>query len=811
MRRVLLSAACLATAAPAAAQYHFLGELRSFERVPSGVTLLCAPDARLALRFLTPTMVRVTLARPGQDEPPLEHAIARTKWEPVAVRVTEDPRRLTLGSDSLTLMVHRRPCRLDLLDSQGGSIIEHDSMMGIGWEGDEVRAWHRIAHDERFFGLGEKTGDLDKRGKEWVLWNSDNFAYGVEQDPLYQSIPFFVGLREGRAYGVYLNNSSRTTFNFSAGNHRYHSFAADQGPLDYFLIYGPTVPHVVEQYTELTGRIPMPPRWALGYQQSRWSYTPDAEVLRIARTFREKRIPADVLYLDIDYMDGYRVFTWDPKRFSDPAGMLRELGEMGFKVVTIIDPGVKEDTTYRIAREGLAGGHFVRYPDSSLYVGSVWPGRTWFPDFSRPATRAWWGGHLGRLVESGVDGIWNDMNEPAVWGKAFPLEVLMEDGGRRSSQKLMHNLYGLLMSRAAYEGLRRSRPDERPFVLTRAGFAGIQRYSAVWTGDNVASWDHLALGVRMMLGMGLSGVPFIGTDVGGFVGTPSPELFARWIQVGAYSPFFRTHTSANTPDQEPWSFGEEVEEISRAFITRRYRLLPYLYTLFWQAHRTGSPVMRPLFWHHQQDSMVFRPEYQQQFLLGERLLVAPVIREGATTVWVYLPAGRWLDLDTDSVYQGGRAVAVAAPLERLPTFLREGGILPMQEAVQYVGQAASGALSVDLFAGQETGRFELYEDDGASHAHERGGNRLTRFQLAERGGETVVTREVRHDGHEVPPRMLRLRLRGLRAAPREVTLDGRGLALSNGESVEGWAYDAGSRVATVRIREQGAKQEVRVR
>ncbi len=806
---LLVSAASLAAAGPAAAQYRFLGELRSYQQASSGVTLRCAPEARLDLRFLTATMVRVTLTRPGRDEPLLEHAIARTSWAPVAVRLTEDARRLTLRSDSLTLVVHRRPCRIDLLDARGVPLLEHDSSMAIGWEGDEVRTWHRIAEDERFFGLGEKTGELDKRGKEWVLWNSDNFAYGAEQDPLYQSIPFFVGLRGGRAYGVYFNNSARTTFNFGAGNHRYHSFAADQGPLDYVLFYGPAVSRVVEEYTELTGRMPMPPKWALGYQQSRWSYTPAAEVLRVARTFREKRIPADVLYLDIDYMDGYRVFTWDRERFPDPAGMLHELGDMGFKVVTIIDPGVKQDTAYRIAREGLAGRHFVRYPDRSLYVGSVWPGRTWFPDFSRPATRTWWGGHLARLIESGVDGIWNDMNEPAVWGKAFPLEVVMEDGGRWSSQKRMHNLYGLLMSRTAYEELRRARRDERPFVLTRAGFAGIQRYSAVWTGDNVASWEHLALGVRMMLGMGLSGVPFIGTDVGGFADTPSPELFARWLQVGAYSPFFRAHTTANTPDQEPWSFGEKVEEISRAFITRRYQLLPYMYTLFWQAHRAGSPVMRPLFWHHQQDSMVYRPEYQQQFLLGERLLVAPVTREGATMMWVYLPAGRWLDLDRDSVYRGGRAVAVDAPLERLPTFLRAGGILPTQDPVQYVGQAASGSLSLDLFAAEQAGSFELYEDDGTSHAYEHGGYRLTRFELAGRGGETVVTREVRHAGYEVPARMVRFRFRDVRTAPQEVTADGRGLEPARGD--EGYDYDAARRTLTVRVREAGRRQEVRIR
>ncbi len=801
----------LAAPSPAAAQYRFLGELRSYERSPSGVTLRCAPDARLRLRFLTPTMVRVTLVRPGPDEPLLDHAIVRTDWDPVAVQISEDRRTVTLKSDSVALVVQRKPCRLDLLDARGTPVVQHDSAMAIGWDGDEVRAWQRIADGERFFGLGEKTGDLDRRGKEWVLWNSDNFAYGPELDPLYQSIPFFVGLRGGAAYGVYLNNSARTTFNFGAGNHRYYSFAADQGPLDYVLIYGPTVAGVVQTYTELTGRTPMPPRWALGYQQSRWSYTPAAEVLRIARTFREKRIPADVIYLDIDYMDGYRVFTWSPERFPDPAGMLRELGDMGFKVVTIIDPGVKEDTAYRVARQGIAGGHFVRYPDGSLYVGSVWPGRTWFPDFSRPATRTWWGGHLARLIESGVDGIWNDMNEPAVWGKAFPLEVVMEDGGRRSSQKRMHNLYGLLMSRTAYEELRRARPDERPFVLTRAGFAGIQRYSAVWTGDNVASWEHLGLGIRMLQGMGVSGLPFVGTDVGGFVGTPSPELFARWIQVGAYSPFFRTHTSANTADQEPWSFGEQVEEISRTFITRRYRMLPYLYSLFWESHRTGAPPMRPLFWHHQRDSMVYRPEYQQQFLLGERLLVAPVTREGATMARVYLPAGTWLDLDTDSVYQGGRSVAVDAPLERLPSFLAAGGIVPMQEPVQHLGEPGSDTLTVDAFVGEEPAHFDLYEDDGKSHAYERGGYRLTRLEISRRGGETVLTREVRHAGYEPPARVLRLRVRGLVSAPKEVTLNGRKLSAAEDPGAGGYTYDAGRRIATVRVRETGSKLDLRIR
>lgn len=804
----------LALTHPLAAQYRFLGNLQSYTRTPSGVDARCAPGATLHLRFLAPDLLRVTLQRPEQREPLLDWPIVKSAWGPVTVRITEDAEQLVLRTDSLTARLARTPCRLTVRDARGAIVTQDDAGMGIGWDGSEVRVWKTIAPDEHFFGLGEKTGDVDKRGREWVMWNSDNYAYTPDLDPLYQSIPFVIGVRGGRAYGIYLNNSARTVFNLGAGNHRYYSLAADRGPLDYFVIHGPSIARVVERYTELTGRMPMPPRWALGYQQSRWSYYPQAEVLRIARTFREKRIPADVLYLDIHYMDGYRVFTWDRERFPDPDGMLRELEAMGFKTVVIIDPGVKADTTtgYPVARAGLRGKHFVRYPDGEIYVGSVWPGRSYFPDFSRPETRAWWGGYLHALIAQGVDGIWDDMNEPAVWGKAFPLEVLMDDGGRRSSQKRMHNLYGFLMAKAAYEELRRTDPAHRPFVLTRAGFSGVQRYAAVWTGDNVASWEHLALAVRMMLGLGLSGYAFNGTDVGGFVGTPSPELYARWIEVGTFSPLFRTHTAANTPSQEPWSFGEQVEEISRRYIALRYRLLPYLYTLFWEAHRTGSPILRPLFWHFQQDSLAYQPEWQHEFLVGDRLLAAPVVREGQTTQRVYLPAGRWLDLATDSVYTGGRVVTVDAPLDRLPMFLGAGGILPMQEVVQHTEERPAGPLTVEVFPGMAGGRFDLYEDDGRSHEYERGAYRITRFEVqgGEAGSEIVVRREVRHDGYAPAARMLRFRIRAVDAVPSAVRLDGRVMRASDEASAEGWSYDAGRRILTVRVHERGVRQEVRI-
>lgn len=808
MRLATLGVMLVVAPAAQADGYQFLGDLQSFERSASGGTAVCAPGAELRLRFIGDDALRVTLLRPGQENRPLTHAIARQEWTPVEVASSDDGNYVVLGSRSLRVRLAHEGCRLSIADAAGNVLAADDPGLGIGWDGNTVRVWKQIAGDERFFGLGEKTGDVDKRGREWTMWNSDTPGYGDETDPLYQSIPFFVGMRDGRAYGIFLNNSHRTTFNLGAGNHRYYSLAAEGGVLDYFVFHGPAIADVVSAYTGLTGRMPMPPLWALGYQQSRWSYYPDSEVLALAREFRARRIPADVIYLDIHYMDEYRVFSWHPERFPQPEAMLRELDTMGFKPVVIVDPGVKEDGNYRIAREGLAGDHFVRYPDGEIYVGSVWPGRSYFPDFARAGTRDWWGGHLANLRRQGVRGIWNDMNEPAVWGKAFPDEVLMRDMDGPASFRRMRNLYAHFMAQGTYEALRRHRPDERPFVLTRAGFAGGQRYAAVWTGDNVASWDHLALGVRMMLGLGLSGIAFNGTDVGGFEGTPTGELFARWIQVGAYSPFFRSHTIHGTPGQEPWAFGERIEEISREAIRQRYRLLPYLYTLFREAHASGAPIMRPMFWHHQADPNAYVREWQQQFLVGQRLLVAPVTKADAGLQRVYLPVGRWLDLGTQQVHDGGRTVVVDAPLERIPTFLAEGGILPLGEAIEYVGQRDSKTLTLEVFAGSNESGIDLYEDDGLSHAYEQGAYRVTELRALRRGNSLTLRREVTHDRYDVPARTLEIRLHDVSSAPRRVVWDG---AMVGGSGNVTWTHDPGLRILTVRVPEAGIRQLLQVR
>lgn len=801
--RRLIIAHLLLFAAPVQimANYTFLGQLNSYQRTESGLLLTCEDDVQLRIEFLTPEMFRVILERPGYPNDLLEAPLVKTDWEAVRLEFGEHDTHLILSSAKVDLVIQKMPCRLAVLDKQGRVISSDDPGLGIGWDGNEVRCWKSLAEDQHFFGLGEKTGDLDKRGREWVMWNSDTPDYDNQTDPLYQSVPFFITFRHNEAHGIYLNNSYRSVFNMGAGNRRYYSFAADGGVLDYFFIYGPAISQVISCFTELTGHPPLPPRWALGYQQSRWSYASASDVRLLARSFREKQIPADVIYLDIDYMDQFKVFTWNSKTFPRPAKLMEELRQMGFRVVPIIDPGVKADSQYSVAREGVEGGYFLRYPDGELYTGEVWAGPSFFPDFSQKDARNWWGARLAGMLDLGADGFWNDMNEPSVWGKAFPLEVLMDDRGRQSSLKKMHNLYGFLMAQVGYETQRRHQPGRRPFQLNRAGFAGLQRYAAVWTGDNHASWEHLELGIRMMLGLSLSGMPFVGTDVGGFIGDPSPELFVRWMQVGAFSPFFRNHSAKNTRQQEPWSFGKEVEQICRQTIEQRYRLMPYLYTLFWEASESGAPIIRPLFWFFPEDTLAYDRRFQHQFFFGENLLVCPVTRPGQRILPVYLPAGQWLEMGSGRLFEGPSEYLIETRPDRLPVFLRGGAILPTQPLRQFTDEPVSGDLTLEILPTTAYGNFMLYEDDGQSFGYEQGRYRLSQFEFVTQRDNLVFTQNRPHDQFLPPERMLQIRFHRIAASPRRVLLGKEALSpLPEGaENVAGFRYDPDSEILEVRI------------
>jgi alpha-glucosidase len=792
--------------------YEFLGNVTGVQKEARGVLVKCGSDA-VRLDVLAPNLIRVRLARNGIWDDSPSYAVIKNSWPDAEWGLSESAGELTVETAELKVKIKRRPCRISFYDKEDRLINQDDEAFGIGWDGPEVGVYKKLFDDEKFYGLGEKTGRLNKRGDEWVMWNSDFPGYDNNDDPLYQSHPFFIGVRQfGKkenatatqfhAYGIFFDNTYRTFFNMGAGNRRFYSFRAERGTLDYYFIHGPSIKKILQRYTELVGRMPLPPMWALGYQQCRWSYYPESTVLTLAKNFRDKKIPCDVIYLDIHYMDGYRCFTWDKNRFPDPKKMLANLAADGFKVVTIVDPGIKVDPGYFVYEEGLKGNHFVKYPDGQPYVGEVWPGPSHFTNYTVPASRAWWGSLHKNFLDQGIAGFWNDMNEPAVWGRAVPDVVEFDENGKKVSQKKIHNVFGSLMAQTTYEGVRKLQPNRRPFILTRAGFAGIQRYSAVWTGDNVANAENLEMAIRMCQGMGLSGVPFVGSDVGGFFDTPKPELYARWIQAGVFTPFLRTHTVMNSSNQEPWSFGDQVEEISRNYISLRYRLMPYLYTAFKQSSDTGVPVMRPLFLEFPDDPECYQDQNNLQYFFGDDLLVAPVTQMGSSLRKVYLPAGRWTDFWSEKIYEGGQYLIVEAPLEQLPLFVRAGGMIFSREVQQYIGEKPMDKLIVDLYPAPMSTRI-LYEDDGASFDYEKGLSCETAFTISMPHHQSLNIEIGERKGAYIPAaRTIQLRVHEQASAPKAVTIDGASVEKNR------WQFDVEKQIVEIGFADDGKQHKV---
>jgi alpha-glucosidase len=693
------------------------GAVKSLKKIEHGI-LVKTENVYLMVLVYQPQVLRIRLSQsPFPDD--FSYAVIR-KPEGNFTTVRESANDWQLVTDSLKIILTKNPLSLQILNLKDQVLCEDYQAFSYTWQGTEVTSYKKLFPDEKFVGLGEKTGNVNHRGEKFENRNSDVPAYANNADPLYQTIPFYMGIHDKVVYGIFLDNSFRTKFNLGAStDEQYAFFSAVNGEMNYYIFGASAITGIIRDYTWLTGRMPMPPLWSIGYQQCRWSYFPDSEVLRLANTFRDKKIPCDVIYLDIDYMDSYKIFTWNNMKFPRPQDMIGKLKDQGFHLVTIVDPGIKIEKGYFAYDEGLKNGYFARYPHGEFYTGSVWPGRCHFPDFTNEAVRQWWGNSFSRLVEPGVEGFWNDMNEPSAWGQSIPNIVRFDFDGRKASMAEAHNIYGLEMSRATFEGTRKLMNGKRPFILTRAGFAGIQRYSAVWTGDNVATDEHMLLSARMVNTMGLSGISFAGPDMGGFIGNPSQELFQRWLSQGVYTPFFRNHSAWGTNHKEPWSFGEDVEKFSREQINQRYRLIPYIYSMFYQSTITGLPVARSLTIDYTFNEKAYWYEYQTEYLFGDNLLVAPVscIQNAAK---VYLPPGGWYRLTTGANYAGDEEITVDAPLSDLPVFVKAGGIIPMQSVVQSTSQKPSPILELHVYMGEHPNNFLYYEDDGITYQFEKG-------------------------------------------------------------------------------------------
>ncbi|MBC7973301.1 MAG: DUF4968 domain-containing protein [Verrucomicrobia bacterium] len=745
-----------------------LGAVTSIERDDRGVYCRCG-DAVLSIAVLTPSLIRVRLAPTGKLLPRRSWAVAKddSEYSPVLMGVQETDEAIEINTDKVLIRIERNPCRIMCMDQAGRRFAE-DAETGMGWSENTVAGWKTIEADEHFYGFGERTGFLDKRSERKTNWTLDALDYTTLADEMYQAIPFFMALRPHVGYGIFFNTTFWSQFDLGVSKPGVWQMETHSGELDYYIVYGSTPAEILETYTQLTGRMPLPPKWSIGYHQCRWSYDSDVVVRKLAQEFRDRHIPCDVIHLDIDYMNGYRVFTWTPKRFPEPAKLIGDLKEAGFNVVTIVDPGVKyePEADYTIFDKGLEQDYFVRQANGEIFHGYVWPDKAVFPDFLKPDVRQWWGDAQKALTDVGVAGIWNDMNEPAIVDRPFgdegvhiwfPLDSPQGAADEQTTHAEAHNLYGSGMSQACAEGLERLRPNERSFVLTRSGFAGIQRWSSVWMGDNQSWWEHLELSIPMLCNMGLSGVAFVGCDIGGFAGNATAELFARWMQVGLLYPLMRAHSSMKTEQHEPWVFGEQTERICREYIELRYRLLPYLYTAFWQAATTGAPILRPLLYHYPNDRQTYA--LHDQVFLGEFLMAAPVYRPGVTHRSVYLPEGVWYDWWTGDRYDGATHILAYAPLERMPLYVKAGAIIPMQPVMQYVDERPLDELRLRIWSGN--GQYMLYEDDGHSFDYREGAWATTAYRVTAEGERTTLHLQARQGNWTPPARTVIVELVGV--------------------------------------------------
>ncbi len=766
-------------------------------------------QAIVVVSVLAPDLIRLRWVRGTSLVSDHSYAVIKTDWPHVPVEIAGDKETRIIRTAEVEVRVHLSPFRLAFYDRTGKLIAKDADTRGMSWDGPRVRCWKWMPEDEHYYGLGEKSTPLDKRGRSYVMWNTDPAGFDASSDPLYQAVPFFMGLRQGRAYGLFFDNTYRSSFDMGAEDRDLYSFGAEGGEMNYYFFAGPTPKRVVSRFTELVGRSPLPPRWSMGYIQSRYSYYPESRVRFIASNFRERNIPCDGIFLDIDYMDHAKIFTWDKKRFPDPGRMLADLRQQGFHVIAIVDPYVKVEPDYWVYQQALAGGFCVKKPSGELVTGRGWPGESAFPDFASAKVRAWWGTLLKDYLDEGIAGFLTDMNEPTFITadhrpQTFDLDAVHEADNGRTNHAEIHNVYGMLETIATRDGMLRVRPNERPLIITRATYAGGQRYAAQWSGDNWGTWDHLRLSIPMLSTMGLSGLQFSGADIGGIFPVPSPELYTRWLQSGVLTPFCWTH-SGGPGNLEPWAFGNRLEEINRDSIKLRYHLLPYIYTAFWEAAETGIPIMRPLLLDYPDDwAAVNRND---EYLFGNDLLVAPVTKDYDISRGVYLPRGVWYDFWTDHRYVGPVQIEASAPMERLPLFVRGGAIVPSQQDMQFADQASIDPLTLDVYPDGTSSR-PYYEDDGISFDYQHGV--FLRQTFTARQGEQGVTVEIsaREGSYSPPRRALVIKIHAQKLAPRRVTLAGQPFVARNSvkdlqAASDGWVYDEKAGIVWAKVPDQG--------
>ncbi|GAA4271502.1 glycoside hydrolase family 31 protein [Aquimarina gracilis] len=756
----------------------FPGKITSFSQNVDKINFTTENGVILQVTILRGSVIRFRYATDNNFEKDFSYAISEDGARGYSkLEVEEQEEVYSILTSRVQITIGKNDLNTTIYDLDGNVICKDD--WGFHWEqsyeygGNIVKMSKSAPQGECYYGLGDKPMHLNLKGKRIENWATDQYAFGKDQDPLYKSVPFYIGMYEERAYGIFFDNTFRTFFDFCNERRNVTSFWAQGGEMNYYFFYGPNMQDVITRYTDLTGKPELPPLWALGYHQCKWSYYPESKVKEITGKFRELQIPCDAIYLDIDYMEGFRCFTWSKEYFPDPKRMVAELAEDGYKTVVIIDPGIKIDDQYWVYKEAMDKDYFCKRADGPYMRGKVWPGECYFPDFTNPEVREWWSGLFQEIIdEIGVKGVWNDMNEPAVMevpGKTFPDDVRHNYDGNPCSHRKAHNIYGTQMARATYEGVKRFAYPKRPFIITRSAYSGAQRYTSSWTGDNVATWEHLWIANIQAQRMSMSGMSFTGSDIGGFAEHPTGELYARWIQLGVFHPFCRTHSSGDHGNQEPWTFGDEVVDVTRKFVELRYQLLPYLYTMFWEYAEEGIPMLKPLVLYDQLDPQThYRTD---EFIFGNQILVCPVQEPNAKGRRMYIPRGNWYNYWTREYVKGGMEQWVDADLDIIPLFVKEGAIIPKYPVQQYVGEKKIEELKLEVYYKQGNKEVsKVFEDAQDGYDYMKGRYSLRSFSFTGKENEVIIQQH-KNGSYITEYETMKIELIGLPFEIKEVEID----------------------------------------
>ena len=730
MKKLLLILACFFSFATRAQTepIQTLGNCASYNVSGNSVIFNCEKGAKVQLQLCSGEVLKIWVSASGsftRSNPSFAVINEDLGWSG-NIEVKEETSAYEIFTASLRIRVSKSPFKLQVFDKYQKLLFGDYNEKGFAKQGARLSAYKTLRSNEQFFGLGEKSGPLNRRGRSYKMWNSDQPCYGVNEDPLYKSIPFFMSSNH---YGIFFDNTYKTEFKFGTESNEYYSFEAPAGEMVYYFMYGNDYKEIIKNYIALTGKPIMPPKWALGFAQCRGNYTREDQAREIAAQFRKRQIPCDIIYQDIGWVDGLQDFDWKKSNYSNPKQMVADLGSMGFKMIVSQDPVISQANTKQWA-EADKLGYFTTDIRTGKTYDMPWPwgGNCGVVDFTNPEVADWWGTYQQKPLDDGVRGFWTDMGEPA-WSN--------EDATDRLNMKHylgmhneIHNVYGFTWDKLVTEQFYRRNPNKRVFQMTRASYAGLQRYTFGWSGDSgngnnvLEGWQQMANQIPVGLSAGMDLIPFWACDISGYCGEikdypAMAELYVRWMQFGVFNPLTRAHHEGGTA-VEPWLFGQEAEAITRKAIELKYTLFPYIYTYAREAHDTGLPLMRAMVLEYPNDTEAYR--LNGQFMFGKELLVAPVVEKGAVTKEVYLPEGEWVDFNnTKTTYKGGKWITADAPMNTIPMFVKKGSIIPQMPVMQYIHEKSVYPVTVEVFPASlnQQASFSLYEDDGETRDYEK--------------------------------------------------------------------------------------------